>query len=89
MFSGLAAQGLLVADKSNPDYLKNRFKHLSVLQEHSHLSQHDPDCLAARLCMTGFSKVRVYGSGRVSMFVGQRFPVLSLYGSYLICGDKR
>jgi hypothetical protein len=38
--------------------------------------------------MTGFSKVKVYGSGRVSMFVGQRFPVLALYGSYLIRGDK-
>jgi anti-sigma factor RsiW len=29
-----------------------------------------------RLCMAGFSKVRWHGGGRVSMFVGQRFPVL-------------
>jgi ubiquinone/menaquinone biosynthesis C-methylase UbiE len=87
-FRVLRLKGRLLLTTPNPDYLKNRFKHLSVLQEHSHLSQHYPDCLAARLRMIGFSKVRVYGSGRVSRFVGQRFPVLSLYGSYLIRGDK-
>ena len=87
-FRVLRLNGRLLLTTPNPNYLKNKFKHLSVLQERSHLSQHYPDCLATRLRMVGFSRVRVYGSGRVSRFVGQRFPILSLYGSYLIRGDK-
>jgi ubiquinone/menaquinone biosynthesis C-methylase UbiE len=87
-FRVLRLRGRLLLTTPNPDYLKNRFKHLSVLQAPSHLSQHYPDCLAARLRLTGFSKVKVCGSGRVSRFIGPWFPVLSLYGSYLIRGDK-
>jgi ubiquinone/menaquinone biosynthesis C-methylase UbiE len=87
-FRVLRLRGRLLLTTPNPDYLKNRLKHLSVLQELSHLSQHYPDCLAARLRLTGFSKVKVCGSGRVSRVIGQRCPVLSFYGSYLIRGDK-
>jgi ubiquinone/menaquinone biosynthesis C-methylase UbiE len=87
-FRVLRLNGRLLMTTPNPGYLKNRFKHLSVLQEGSHLSQHHPDSLAARLRMTGFSRVKIFVSGRVSRLIGQRFPFLPCYGSYLVRGDK-
>lgn len=87
-FRVLRLKGRLLLTTPNPEYLKNRLKHLSVLQEESHLTQHYPDALRQRLRQIGFSRIRIYGSGRVSAYLGQRFPWLSLYGSYLIQGDK-
>lgn len=87
-FRVLRLKGRLLLTTPNPDYLKNRLKRLSVLQEKSHVTQHYPNALAFRLRMIGFSRIRIFGSGRVSMYLGQRFPWLSVYGSYLIQGDK-
>ena len=87
-FRVLRLKGRLLLTTPNPNYLKNKLKHLSVLQEASHLTQHYPDALAHRLRLLGFSRIRIFGSGRVSSYLGQRFPLLSVYGSYLIQGDK-
>jgi 2-polyprenyl-3-methyl-5-hydroxy-6-metoxy-1,4-benzoquinol methylase len=87
-FRLLRLNGRLLLTTPNPKYLKNRLKHLSVLLGPSHLSQHFADCLSFRMRSVGFSKVKVFGSGRVSRYLGQRFPLLSIYGSYLIRGDK-
>lgn len=87
-FRVLRLKGRLLLTTPNPNYLKNKFKNLSVLQEPSHLSQHYPDALAFRMRLVGYSNIRVWGSGRVSLYLGQRFPFLSVYGSYLITGDK-
>jgi SAM-dependent methyltransferase len=87
-FRVLRLHGRLLLTTPNPNYLKNKLKHLSVLLEPSHLSQHFPDCLELRMRSIGFSKVKVFGSGRLTRYLGQRFPFLSCYGSYLIRGDK-
>lgn len=87
-FRVLRLRGRLLLTTPNPNYLKNKFKKLSVLLEESHLTQHFPDALAHRMRMIGFSRISVFGSGRVSSYIGQRFPWLSVYGSYLIQGDK-
>lgn len=87
-FRVLRLRGRLILTTPNPNYLKNKLKKLSVLLEKSHLTQHYPDCLRQRLRTVGFSNVRVFGSGRVSSYIGQRWPILSLYGSYLIRADK-
>jgi SAM-dependent methyltransferase len=87
-FRVLRLHGRLLLTTPNPNYLKNKLKHLSVLLEPSHLSQHFPDCLGLRMRSTGFSKVKVFGSGRLTRYLGQNFPLLSWYGSYLIRGDK-
>jgi hypothetical protein len=34
----------------------------------------------------GFKDVHWRGSGRISRVLGERFPVMSFYGSYLIAG---
>lgn len=87
-FRILRLHGRLVMTTPNPNYLKNRLQNLSVLSEPSHLMQHYPDCLRQRLRSVGFSRVRIFGSGRLTRYVGQRFPLLSAYGSYLIRADK-
>jgi len=87
-FRVLRLKGRLLLTTPNPNYLKNKLKKLSVLLDQSHVSQHFPDCLAHRIRLVGFSNIRLFGSGRVSRYLGQRFPLLSFYGSYLIRGDK-
>lgn len=79
--------GLLLMTTPNPGYLLNRIRGTSVLGT-SHLTQHHPDALRFRVRMHGFSRVKVLGSGRVSRYIGQRFPVRSVYGSYLIIARK-
>lgn len=87
-FRVLRLKGRLLLTTPNPNYLKNKFRHLSVLLEGSHLTQHYPDALAWRMRLVGFSKIKIYGSGRVASFLGQHIPAKSIYGSYLIRGDK-
>ncbi|HLH57256.1 MAG TPA: class I SAM-dependent methyltransferase [Verrucomicrobiae bacterium] len=87
-FRILRLRGRVILTTPNPNYLKNKLKNQSVLLEKWHVSQHYPDCLRHRLRAVGFSRVRVYGSGRMTRYVGQRLPFLSVYGSFLIQGDK-
>jgi predicted SAM-dependent methyltransferase len=87
-FRVLRLHGRLILTTPNPGFLKNKLRKLSVLLEKSHLSQHHPDCLKHRLRATGYSRVRIFGSGRMTQYIGQRFPWLPLYGSYLIQADK-
>ena len=71
----------------NPRYLKNRIRGLSVLSDPSHVTQHYPEILKRRLMGIGFSSVEIKGSGKVSRFLGTRFP-LFFYGSYLLSAKK-
>ena len=87
-FRVLRLRGRLLLTTPNPNYLKNKIKDLSVLQDKSHQTQHYPDCLAYRLRLVGFSRIKILGSGKVTRILGQHFPWLSVYGSYLISGDK-
>jgi SAM-dependent methyltransferase len=87
-FRLLNLRGRLILTTPNPNYLKNRLKHLSVLLEPSHLTQHYPDCLRFRLRAVGYSGVKVFGSGRMIRYIGQRVPFLPIYGSYLVRADK-
>lgn len=79
--------GQLMLTTPNPGYLRNRVHGWSVYRA-SHLTQHHAPVLRFRLLMHGFTHVRLYGSGRVSRFLGQFFPLRSVYGSYLIVARK-
>jgi ubiquinone/menaquinone biosynthesis C-methylase UbiE len=83
----LSVGGRLLLTTPNPHYLKNTFQKSSIYSV-SHLTQHFPSVLKHRLKMHGFSHVRIVGSGKVSRYVGYHFPLLAVYGSYLIFGDK-
>jgi hypothetical protein len=79
--------GILLMTTPNPYSLNMRRRKGSVYGV-AHLTQHFPEVLSWRLKMHGFSKVRICGSGRASLKVGEKFPWLSVYGSYLISAVK-
>ena len=88
IFRLLNLKGRLLLTTPNPYYLRNKWHGKSVLLDRSHLTQHFPESLKARMKAVGYSNVKIYGSGRMSRRIGTKFPVLSLYGSYLISGEK-
>ena len=80
--------GKLLLTTPNPNYVKHKIGGISVYDNPSHLTQHFPTVLKSRLMTHGFSGVRIYGSGKVSRYLGWHFPVLAVYGSYLIIANK-
>lgn len=86
IFRVLKIGGRLLLTTPNPGDIKRKLRGHSILGG-AHVSQHFPDTLKLKLRMAGFSRVRIYGSGKVSRHVGSRFP-LFIYGSYLAMGDK-
>jgi len=87
IFRALKLGGRLLLTTPNPLDWKRRWRGESVLGG-SHVSQHYPDALKMRLRMIGYSRVRFYGSGKMSWYLGDKVPLLSLYGSYLVVADK-
>jgi ubiquinone/menaquinone biosynthesis C-methylase UbiE len=83
----LKVGGRLLMTTPNPGYLRLRLTGGTVYTV-SHLTQHWPLVLKTRLRAHGFSRVRIYGSGKVSRYLGFHCPIRTLYGSYLIIGDK-
>jgi ubiquinone/menaquinone biosynthesis C-methylase UbiE len=79
--------GRLLLTTPNPNYLRNKINRTSVYGV-SHLTQHFPRVLRLRLLMHGFSGVKIYGSGKVSRYLGWNFPIKAVYGSYLVVADK-
>jgi glycosyltransferase involved in cell wall biosynthesis/SAM-dependent methyltransferase len=75
--------GVLMLTTPNPNGLTFRLRGRTTLGG-NHLSAHPPRSLRRRLLRLGFSPVKLSGSGRMTRRVGERFPVLSVYGSYLV-----
>lgn len=86
IFRVLKIGGRFLLTTPNPGDIKRKIRGRSILGG-AHVSQHFPDMLKLKLQMAGFSRVRIYGSGKVSRYLGDRFP-LFIYGSYLAMGDK-
>jgi len=86
IFRVLKIGGRLLLTTPNPCDIKRKLRGHSILGG-AHVSQHFPDTLKLKLRMSGFSRVKIYGSGKVSRYVGIRFPLV-IYGSYLAIGDK-
>lgn len=87
MFRTLKIGGRVMLTTPNPGDLKRKSRGTSILGG-AHVSQHHHDALRLQMRMAGFSNVQVFGSGKVTRYLGSRFPMLGLYGSYLIMGDK-
>ena len=86
-FRVLRLKGLLLLTTPNPLYLKNRLTGSSVLGG-PHISQHYAAALKKRLRDVGFSAIKIRGSGRVSLVLGECFPFFAAYGSYLAKAKK-
>jgi glycosyltransferase involved in cell wall biosynthesis/2-polyprenyl-3-methyl-5-hydroxy-6-metoxy-1,4-benzoquinol methylase len=79
--------GVALLTTPNPHGVNFVLRRRSVFG-HSHLSAHTAQSLSRRLRRHGFDRVAVWGSGRATRLVGERLPLLSVYGSYLI-GARR
>lgn len=79
--------GLLLMTTPNPRSINMRRKGATVYGT-AHLTQHHSSVLRDRLRMHGFSRVHIEGTGRMSRYIGTRFPWLDVYGSYLISALK-
>ena len=86
-FRLLRLKGVLMLTTPNPVYLKNMLQGESVLGG-PHLSQHRIRSLKRRLEDVGFSGIRIRGSGRASSLLGEHFPIMAVYGSYLTLARK-
>ena len=87
IFRVLKIGGRVLLTTPNPGDIKRKARKQTILGG-AHVSQHHHDALRMKLRMAGFSRVNLYGSGKVTRYLGCRFPLLSVYGSYLIVGDK-
>jgi hypothetical protein len=81
-------EGRLLLTTPNPNYLLLKLTGRSVLGG-AHVSQHYPADLIEILKEIGFCEVKVLGSGKVSRFLGQYFPCLRMYGSYLVIANNK
>jgi ubiquinone/menaquinone biosynthesis C-methylase UbiE len=86
IFRVLKVGGRMLLTTPNPMDIKLKWREGSVLGG-AHVSQHFHDTLALKLRMLGFSRIKVEGSGKVTRYLGTKFP-LFVYGSYLMMGDK-
>jgi ubiquinone/menaquinone biosynthesis C-methylase UbiE len=88
VFRVLKIGGRLLLTTPNPLDIKKKLRGESVLGL-SHVSQHFPDALKLKLRMIGFSNIKILGSGKTTRYLGDWFPFLHIYGSYLGIANKR
>jgi SAM-dependent methyltransferase len=86
-FRVIRCKGRLLLTTPNPDYIRLKLTGKRV-KGGAHLSEHYRNELRERLEKVGFSQIKFRGSGRMSRFLGERFPLFSFYGSYLAIADK-
>jgi ubiquinone/menaquinone biosynthesis C-methylase UbiE len=87
IFRVLKIGGRLLLTTPNPQDIKKRLRGESVLGD-AHVSQHFSDTLALKLRMMGYANIQILGSGKVIRYLGSRFPLLNVYGSYLVIACK-
>ena len=88
LFRVLKIGGRLMMTTPNPEDYKKRLRNESVLGE-THVSQHFPNALKHKLKMMGYRNIKLFGSGKVTRYLGYSFPLINVYGSYLITADKK
>lgn len=86
IFRVLKIGGRLLLTTPNPHDIKRKWRAQSILGG-SHVSQHFPEALKLQLMMSGFSSIRIRGSGKVTRYLGCRWPI-AIYGSYLMLANK-
>ena len=83
----LKNKGRLILTTPNPDYIKLKFTGGTVIHG-AHLSEHKIQVLANQLSDIGFKVKKILGTGKVSKILGQHFPFINIYGSYMLIADK-
>ena len=88
LYRVLVKNGKLFLTTPNPKSLLVRLGRNSVLKDPSHLSILTMGELEQKLLLNGFKNIKIKGSGKASRIFGEGFPLMSVYGSYLICSEK-
>ena len=89
IFRVLKIGGRFLLTTPNPLDIKKNIRGESIMDDTSHVCQHFHDVLKLKLKMMGYSRIKVYGSGKVTRYLGYHFPLLHIYGSYLMIKDKK
>ena len=79
--------GQIFLTTPNPGYLKLKVTGASILGG-AHLSQYYPQELKEIMRNIGFSQIVIKGSGRVAKYLGDFWPFMLIYGSYLLTAKK-
>jgi 2-polyprenyl-3-methyl-5-hydroxy-6-metoxy-1,4-benzoquinol methylase len=79
----LNPNGLLILTTPNSNSFLVRLGRDGVLKGPSHINVMDAPFLKNLLLKIGFKNVRIKGSGKMTRYIGDHFP-LSFYGSYLV-----
>jgi ubiquinone/menaquinone biosynthesis C-methylase UbiE len=87
-FRILRLKGRLLLTTPNPHYLRNRLEGKSVLLDPAHVSQHSIPSIRRKLEDAAFSHIRVFGSGKMTRYLGEYCPLSAVYGSYLVVAMK-
>ena len=88
LYRVLSKDGILFLTTPNPRSIMVRLGRDSVLTDPAHLSIMKIRDLKKKLLFTGFKNISVKGSGKASRIFGENFPLMAVYGSYLIFGEK-
>lgn len=80
--------GRLLLTTPNPRYLYLRLRGRSVLDDSAHLTEFESTRLSKLVASAGLTVLRIEGTGRVSRYLGPHFPMLSVYGSYLLVAES-
>lgn len=86
-FRLLKPGGNLLLTTPNPNYLVLKLTGKSVIGG-PHVSEHYINNLRKQLKEVGFNQIKFLGSGKVSRILGENFPLLMMYGSYLAIASK-
>lgn len=88
LYRVLSRGGTLFLTTPNPDAFLIKLGRDSVMKDPAHLSLMKAVDLKNRLNSLGFRNIVIKGSGKASRFLGEKFPLFSVYGSYFISGEK-
>lgn len=84
----LSPSGVLLITTPNPNFVLIKFGRTDVLKDPSHINIMKPDFLMTLLEKIGFSNVGIKGSAKMTNYLGENFPVLVIYGSFMIIARK-
>ena len=80
--------GLLLLTTPNPQAYLEKLGRTSVFSDPSHFCIMSIQDLTNRLKQSGFKKIIVKGSGKASIYLPDWFPLINVFGSYLIMAKK-
>lgn len=84
----LTKDGIIMLTTPNPKSILVRMGRDSVFKDPSHVNIMDYEFLITLLKKIGFSDIKIFGSGKATKYFGENFPLLGVYGSYMLTAKK-